>query len=77
MNPGLALLGGILVQGTYLIILAAMTIAPVSYIVPLREVSVLFGATLGVVLLGEGFGRGRLVAGGLITAGVMLIALFG
>lgn len=77
LNPGLVLLGGILVQGTYLIILGAMTIAPVSYIVPLREVSVLFGATLGVVLLGEGFGRGRLISGGLITAGVVLIALLG
>jgi drug/metabolite transporter (DMT)-like permease len=77
LSPGLVLIGGIFVQGTYLIILAAMRIAPVSYIVPLREVSVLFAAALGIFLLGEEFGRERILAGSVIALGVVLIAVLG
>jgi drug/metabolite transporter (DMT)-like permease len=76
-NPWLVLLGGLFVQGTYLIVLAAMTIAPVSYIVPLREVSVLFGALLGMFFLREIMTPQRLLAAGIITGGVVLIAVFG
>jgi drug/metabolite transporter (DMT)-like permease len=76
-NPLAILVSGTLVMGTYLIILAAMRIAPVSYIVPLREVSVLFAAALGVILLKEGFGPQRLVAAAVIGTGVALIATFG
>lgn len=76
-NPFLVLLGGLFVQGTYLIVLAAMTIAPVSYIVPLREVSVLFGAFLGMIFLKEVMTPPRILAAVVITGGVVLIALFG
>jgi uncharacterized membrane protein len=76
-NPFLVLVGGLFVQGTYLIILAAMTIAPVSYIVPLREVSVLFGAILGMLFLKELVTGARILAAFIITGGVILIALFG
>jgi uncharacterized membrane protein len=76
-NPFLVFVGGLFVQGTYLIILAAMTIAPVSYIVPLREVSVLFGALLGMLFLKELMTPPRVVAALIITAGVVLIAVFG
>jgi uncharacterized membrane protein len=76
-NPFLVALGGLFVQGTYLIILAAMTIAPVSYIVPLREVSVLFGALLGTLFLRELMTPPRIVASLIITGGVVLIAVFG
>jgi uncharacterized membrane protein len=76
-NPFLVLIGGLFVQGTYLIVLAAMTIAPVSYIVPLREVSVLFGALLGMFFLKEVMTPPRIVAAVTITGGVILIAVFG
>jgi drug/metabolite transporter (DMT)-like permease len=76
-NPFLVLIGGLFVQGTYLIVLAAMTIAPVSYIVPLREVSVLFGAVLGMLFLKEIMTPQRLLAAVLITGGVIVIAVFG
>jgi drug/metabolite transporter (DMT)-like permease len=76
-NPILVLVGGLFVQGTYLIVLAAMTIAPVSYIVPLREVSVLFGALLGMWFLKEVMTPPRVVSAGIITSGVVLIAVFG
>jgi uncharacterized membrane protein len=54
-----------------------MTIAPVSYIVPLREVSVLFGAILGMLFLREAMTRPRIIAAITITGGVILISLFG
>ncbi len=76
-NPWLVLIGGLFVQATYLIILAAMTIAPVSYIVPLREVSVLFGAILGMLFLKEVMTTTRIVAALIITGGVILISVFG
>jgi uncharacterized membrane protein len=76
-NPFLVLIGGLFVQGTYLIVLTAMTIAPVSYIVPLREVSVLFGAILGMLFLKEIMTPQRLLAAVLITGGVIVIAVFG
>lgn len=76
-NPWLVLVGGLFVQGTYLIILGAMTIAPVSYIVPLREVSVLFGAVLGMLFLKEVMTFRRMVAAVIITGGVTLISVFG
>lgn len=76
-NPLLVAIGGLFVQGTYLIVLAAMTIAPVSYIVPLREVSVLFGALLGMVFLKELMTTQRVIAALVITSGVILIALYG
>jgi drug/metabolite transporter (DMT)-like permease len=76
-NPWLVGVGGLFVQGTYLIVLAAMTIAPVSYIVPLREVSVLFGAILGAIVLKEQMTPARIVAAAVITLGVLGIAVFG
>ncbi|TVR74338.1 MAG: hypothetical protein EA415_05855 [Sphaerobacteraceae bacterium] len=76
-NPWLIALGGLFVQGTYLIVLAAMTIAPVSYIVPLREVSVLFGAILGAIFLKEVLTGARILAAVVITLGVIGIAVFG
>ncbi len=76
-NPFLVLIGGLFVQGTYLVVLAAMTIAPVSYIVPLREVSVLFGAILGAVFLKEHLTFHRAIAAAVITSGVVMIALIG
>lgn len=71
------LVGGVLVLGTYLIVLGAYRLAQVSYVVPLREVSVLIGTVLGVRLLHEGFGRSRIAGAAFILAGVLLISLLG
>jgi drug/metabolite transporter (DMT)-like permease len=71
------LAGGILPLGTYLIILLAMRIAPVSYIVPLRETSILFSTLLGALVLKERVGGVRIVASGLIGVGVLAIAIAG
>ena len=68
---------GLLVLGTYLIILTAMRLTAVSYIVALREVSIVIGAVLGVWVLGEGGGRERIPGAVLILAGVLAIAVMG
>jgi drug/metabolite transporter (DMT)-like permease len=71
------LVGGIAVYGTYCVILAAYRLAPVSYVVPMREVSIVFGALLGVYLLGETFGRNRIAACVVVAAGVVAIGIGG
>jgi drug/metabolite transporter (DMT)-like permease len=60
---------------SYTLILSALESAPVSYVVAVRQSSVLFAVALGVLMLGERPGRER-VWGTLATvAGVALIAL--
>lgn len=63
--------------GTYLIILLAMRIAAVSYIVPLRETSILFSTLLGALVLKEHISGPRILASTFIAAGVLAIALGG
>jgi uncharacterized membrane protein len=50
-----------------------MTLAPVSYILALRQVSVVLGALLGVALLRESYGRERLLGSAIIFAGVYIL----
>ena len=66
---------GVLIQLAYLLVLAALETSRVSYIAPSREVGIVFGAALGVVFLGEGFGLWRVWASLLIVAGVVVLAL--
>jgi drug/metabolite transporter (DMT)-like permease len=63
--------------GTYLIVLSALRIAPVSYVVPVREVSIVFAALLGAFVLHESFGRTRYAACIMVAAGVILIGIGG
>jgi drug/metabolite transporter (DMT)-like permease len=72
-TPGPVLLAGLGSFGTYLIVLSALRLAPVSYVVPVREVSIVFAALLGAFVLKESFGRGRYAACILVSAGVILI----
>ncbi|MEU5859649.1 DMT family transporter [Nonomuraea sp. NPDC047529] len=60
---------------SYLLILVAFTMAPVSVVAPAREVSVLIAVVLGGRLLAEGDLRRRLLAAGVILGGVVAIAL--
>jgi drug/metabolite transporter (DMT)-like permease len=61
----------------YGLILAAFEHAPASYVVAVRQSSVLFAAWIGVALLGERPDRGRLVGAAATVAGVGLIGLGG
>ncbi|MCL4186379.1 MAG: EamA family transporter [Rhodobacteraceae bacterium] len=53
----------------------AMTLAPVALVAALRESSILFATLIAVVALGERPGRARLLAVGLVAAGVVAIRL--
>jgi len=73
-NQGLrASVSGFLMRGGYMLVLIAMTMAPVSYILTLRQVSVVMGALLGVVLLKESYGRMRLLSSAIIFIGVYIL----
>lgn len=61
----------------YVLILKALETAPVSYVVTVRQSSVLFALVLGVVWLREVPGRLRAIGGVATVAGVALIALWG
>ena len=60
---------------TYMAIMAAMTLAPVSYVVAAREVSIVVGAARGGVGLHERHPTSRLVGALVIFAGLALMAL--
>jgi drug/metabolite transporter (DMT)-like permease len=70
-----AVLVGIVSPVSYVLVLYAMQVAPLSHVAPAREVSMLFAALIGGHLLGEGDRALRLAGAGLIAAGVMALAL--
>ena len=69
------LIMGIGPTGTYLIILYALTVAPASIVVALREVSVVFAAIFGVVILGEQVTLGLLMGVLFVGSGLVLTKL--
>ncbi len=68
-----ALLG----SGAYGLVLAALQLSPVSYVSPVRELSVVIGAWIGVRFMGEVGGRLRVFAALLVALGIIVIALGG
>ncbi|WP_328717444.1 EamA family transporter [Halomonas elongata] len=66
------LIGGALSLGAYGVTIWAMTQAPIALVAALRETSVLFAIAIGMIWLKEPLRRERLLAGGLILAGVVL-----
>jgi len=58
----------------YVLILYALTRAPVSLVAPLRESSIVIGAFMGAQILKEGQLRRRLVAASLMLAGIIALA---
>lgn len=69
------LLVGILSPLSYILVLTAMQLAPVSIIAPAREVSVVFVGLAGWLLFREPNPVQRLVGSGILLAGVALLAL--
>jgi len=59
----------------YGLVLTAFSLSRVSYVAPAREVGIVLGVLLGVILLKEPFGRGRLLGSSFIVAGLALIAI--
>lgn len=70
-----ALLVGAVSPVSYVMVLYALQIAPLSHVAPAREVSMLFAALLGGHLLGEGDRLARLCGAACICLGVAALAL--
>jgi drug/metabolite transporter (DMT)-like permease len=66
---------GVLMMSTYLAVLAAMSLAPVSYVVATREVSVVIAALLGAVVLRERHSVARVTGAVLIFGGLCVVVL--
>ena len=58
----------------YVLVLVALTMAPVSLVAPTREASIVVGALLGAGVLGEAHGRRRTFAAAGIVAGIALLS---
>lgn len=71
--PGLT--GGAISIAAYTIVLWAQTSGALAPIAALRETSIVFGALIGAVFLGEKLGSRRAVAAAVVLAGVVLISL--
>jgi len=60
---------------TYLMVLTAMLNNPASYIVALRESSIVFGSLLGIFLLKEDRGKRKILGIGMILFGAIIIKI--
>lgn len=60
---------------SYLLVLTAMVVTPVSYVAPAREISILIGAAMGARFLAEGDVARRLLAACGMVLGVVALAL--
>ena len=70
-----ALFVGTISPVSYVLVLYAMQVAPLSHVAPAREVSMLFAALIGGQLLGEGDRLLRVTGAAFIAAGVAALAL--
>jgi len=64
---------GVLSPLAYMLVLFAMTLAPLSLVAPAREISILLGVIAGAKLLQEGQMLSRLGAAGLMVMGITLL----
>lgn len=74
-NKGCILAVGMLSPLAYTLVLFAMTRAPLSYVAPIREISMLAGAWVGARMLRERFSVARVAGIVLMVTGVVLLAV--
>jgi drug/metabolite transporter (DMT)-like permease len=74
-NRFLVIVAGPVIMASFLSFRYGLQLAPMSYAVPVRQVSLLIGVLLGVLFLGEASGRIRFTAAFLILCGAVLIRL--
>jgi uncharacterized membrane protein len=66
---------GLLSPLSYILVLAALTAgAPLSLVAPMREMSMMVGALMGMLILREVVGAWRLAGCGILIAGVILLS---
>lgn len=66
-------IGGVIANVGYGIAIYALVLGPMAHVAALRETSVLFGALMGTLLLGEPFGLRRVAAAFVIVSGLVLM----
>jgi uncharacterized membrane protein len=59
----------------YGLVLVAQTSGATAAVAALRETSIVIGALIGTLFLGERFGRGRVIAATVVAAGIALVSL--
>jgi drug/metabolite transporter (DMT)-like permease len=74
-NAGPIVVAGLLTFLAYGLVLTAFSLSRVSYVAPAREVGIVVGVLMGIFILKEPFGTGRLLGSSLIVAGLALIAV--
>ena len=67
------MIGGVIANTGYGIAIYALVLGPMAHVAALRETSVLFGALIGTLLLGEPFGVRRVIAAAVIVCGLILM----
>lgn len=66
---------GIFNSLAYILVLTALVFTPVSYVAPVREISILIGTVMRTQWLSEGFGIRRIAAATVMVIGVITVAL--
>lgn len=74
-SRSLVIVSGPVIMASFLSFRYGLQLAPMSYAVPVRQVSLLIGVLIGVIFLGETSGRIRFTAAMLILCGAALIRL--
>jgi drug/metabolite transporter (DMT)-like permease len=74
-NWAKGVVAGVLSLAAYGLVLWAQTRGALAAVAALRETSVIVAAAIGTMLLGERFGRLRVVAATLVAAGILLLNL--
>ena len=69
------LAGGVVATIGYGIAIWALSLGAMAHVAALRETSVIFAAAMGTLLLGERFGRRRIIAASLVATGLVLMNL--
>ncbi len=72
---GRVLAFGVLSPLSYILVLLAVTIAPVALVAPMREVSVVLVSVFGALVLREGRAATRIAASVVVLAGIALLAV--
>jgi drug/metabolite transporter (DMT)-like permease len=67
--------GGVVSLVAYGLVLVAQTSGATAAIAALRETSIVIGAVIGTVFLGERFGTGRAIAAAVVATGIVLVNL--
>ena len=76
-SPRMAAIAGLGSYITYTLVLAATRLAPVAYVGPMREVSIVFGVFIGARFLGERLTSGRIIGVALVVTGIIGIKILG